>query len=58
MLDHGSGLYSRFFSHELSEAELACLLKVFTITIMLETRAQAPTEQQNKKNKTGDQDKD
>ena len=27
-------LYNRFFSHEFSEAELACLLKVFIITTM------------------------
>jgi hypothetical protein len=27
--------HNRFFSHEFSEAELACLLKVFIITAML-----------------------
>ena len=28
-------LYDMFFSHEFSEAELACLLKVFIITAMV-----------------------
>lgn len=53
VLDHGSVLYNRLFSDELSEAELACLLIVFIITAMSQTRSHIPIE----RTRTGDQDK-